>query len=227
MSTPTGPENQPRKDGDPQTFTQEIQVANLGARVPEKVARGVFATGALVIQGATEFVLDFLLRMNQPHQVVARVILPINLVPLLIDTLKANLENYRKTPGTAPLPAPPSPPTPAAANPGAPATPGAAATPAAPAAPPSIEEIYHDLKMSDDVMAGAYANTIMVVHNASEFCLEFIAKIYPRPVITVRVFLSAPQVPMLLNSITQSWHNLQAKQKQQPPRPGAPPQAAG
>jgi Protein of unknown function (DUF3467) len=202
MSTPSDPENQPPKDGgDPQTFTQEFQFGNLGARVPEKVARGVFATGALVIQGATEFVLDFLLRMNQPHQVVARVILPINLVPQLIDALRTNLENYRKTHGAAPA----APPTPAA--------------PVTPAAPPSIEEIYQDLKMSDDVMAGAYANTIMVVHNASEFCLEFISKVYPRPVITARVFLSAPQVPVLLNSLGQSWQNLQAKLRQQQPPP--------
>src|SRR5258708_705162 len=126
MSTPADPGNPPRNDGsDPQTFTQEFQFGNLGARVPEKVARGVFATGALVIQGATEFVLDFLLRMNQPHQVVARVILPISLVPQLIDALKANLENYRKTHGTAP--APPAP-----------------AAPVTPPAPPSIEEIYQD-----------------------------------------------------------------------------------
>jgi hypothetical protein len=203
MSTPADPGNPPRKDGDPQTFTQEFQFGNLGARVPEKVARGVFATGALVIQGATEFVLDFLLRMNQPHQVVARVILPINLVPQLIDALKVNLENYRKTHGTAPTPPPQAP---AGTHP----------------APPSIDEIYQDLKMSDEVMAGSYANTIMIVHNASEFCLEFINKIYPRPVITARVFLSAPQVPVLLNSLAQSWQNLQTKlRQQQPPQQNA------
>jgi hypothetical protein len=235
MSTPSEqPENQPRKDN-PQTFTQEFQFGNLGARVPEKVARGVFATGVLVIQGQSEFVLDFLLRMNQPHQVVARVILPMNLVPLLIDTLKANLENYRKTFGA--IPALPTPQTPPAA-PGAPGAPGApagapaaggvaaAGVPSAPAAapapaspPPSIDDIYHELKLSDEVMAGVYANTVMIVHNATEFCLEFIAKVYPRPIITARVFLSAPQVPTFLHSITQSWQMLLAKRQQPPPQP--------
>jgi hypothetical protein len=214
MSTPSNPENQPRKDD---TFTQEIQVSNVGALVPEKVARGVFATHVLVIQGQMEFVLDFLLRMNRPHQIVARVILPINLVPGLIDTLKANLENYRKLHGGAPTPA---------ATPGAPANPAtpAAGAPATPPAnpPPSIEDIYHDLKMTDDVMTGAYANMVMIVHNAHDFCLEFISKVYPRPVITARVFLSAPQVPILLNSITQSWQSLQAKRQQQQPPPPRP-----
>src|SRR5260370_28526131 len=98
MSTSSNPGSEGGKGkNDPHTFSQDFQIANISARVPEKVARGVFSTGVLVIQGASEFVLDFVLRMNQPHQVAARVILPISLVPRLIDALKANLENYRQT----------------------------------------------------------------------------------------------------------------------------------
>ena len=106
--------------------------------MPEKVARGSFATGVLVLQAANEFVLDFLLRMNQPHQVSARVILPVSLIPQLIDALKANLENYKKTFGVAPpqMPMPNPPPT-----------------------PPSIDEIYRDLKIADETLMGAYANS--------------------------------------------------------------------
>jgi hypothetical protein len=197
MSNPSQPENEgQRGKNNPQSFSQEVQLANISARVPEKVARGVFTTGALVLQGQSEFVLDFVLRMNQPHQVAARVILPLNLMPQLIDALKANLENYKKTFGSAP-PALPTPPP--------------------PAKPPSIEEIYQDLKMADDVMAGAYANSVMVVHTPSEFCLEFISNFYPKAVIAARVFLSAPQVPVLLNTLTQSWQNLQAKMQQHKP----------
>ena len=200
MSIPSHPENEGQKGkNNPQSFSQEVQLANISARVPEKVARGVFTTGALVLQGQSEFVLDFVLRMNQPHQVAARVILPMNLMPQLIDALQANLENYRKTFGAAP-PAMPTPPP--------------------QAKPPSIDEIYQDLKMADDVMAGAYANSVMVVHTPSEFCLEFISNFYPKAVIAARVFLSAPQVPVLLNTLTQSWQNLQTKmqQQQKPPQ---------
>src|SRR4051794_17519172 len=127
MSVPPHPEN-PGNPGrnDPHTYTQDFRIANIGARVPEKVARGVFATGVLVLQGATEFVLDFVLRMNQPQQVAARVVLPISLVPQLLEALKANLEKYRQNFGAAPpsLPTPPPPPT-----------------------PPTVEEIYQDLKI--------------------------------------------------------------------------------
>jgi hypothetical protein len=198
MSNPSHPENEgPHGKNKPQSFSQEVQFANVSARVPEKVARGVFSTGALVLQGQTEFVLDFMLRMNQPHQVAARVILPLHLMPQLIDALRANLENYRKAFGAAP-PALPMPPP--------------------PAKPPSIEEIYQDLKMADDVLAGVYANSVMVVHTPAEFCLEFISNFYPKAVITARVFLSAPQVPVLLNTLTQSWQNAQAKMQQKPPQ---------
>ncbi len=200
MSTPANPENEGSKGkGDPHTFSQDFQIANIGARVPEKVARGVFSTGVLVLHGATEFVLDFILRMNQPHQVVARVVLPLNLVPQLIEAMKINLEKYRQTFGAPPpaMPMPPPPPT-----------------------PPTIEEIYQNLKISDEVTIGTYANSVMIVHTAAEFCFEFIANFYPKAVISSRVFLSAPQVPVLLRTLTQSWQNFQAKlQQQKPPSP--------
>jgi hypothetical protein len=187
-------EGKPTPPANPNTFSQEIQIANLSARVPEKVARGSLATGVLVLQAANEFVLDFLIRMNQPHQVSARVILPVNLVPQLIEALKANLENYKKTFGM-------SPPTMPMPNP--------------PPAPPPIDEIYRDLKIADETLMGAYANSVMVVHNFSEFCLEFISNFYPKAVITSRVYLSAPQVPVMVNTLTQSWQNFQAKHQQQ------------
>jgi len=195
MSKPLQPDNEGKKpDGDPHTVVQEFQHTNIGARVPEKTARGVFSTGALVLQGASEFVLDFVLRINQPHQVVARVVMPNHLVPQFIEALRTNLDNYKKTFGSAPPAMPQGQPPPK---------------------PPTIEEIYQDLKIPEEVGVGAYTNAVMVVHTATEFCLEFIAQFYPHSFITSRVFLSAPQAPVLLGSLTQSWNNFQAKLAQQ------------
>src|SRR5437660_4744927 len=103
MSSPAEPGKQPPRDGDPaQTFTQELHFSNVAARVPEKIARGVFANNAFVIQGPTEFAIDFVLRMNKPHQIVARVFLPFPLVPQVIGTLKASLDKHRQAQGLAP-----------------------------------------------------------------------------------------------------------------------------
>jgi len=191
------PENAGNKGkNDPQTFSQDFQIANVSARVPEKVSRGVFSTGVLVLQGATEFVLDCLLRMNQPHQVAARIVLPINLVPQFIEALKNNLETYRQNFGTPPpaLPRPQSP-------------------------PPSIEDIYQDLKIPDEVLSGVYANSVMITHTIAEFCLEFISNFYPKAILVSRVYLSAPHVPVLLQTLTQSWQKYQAKLQQPPQQP--------
>ena len=47
----------------------------------------------------------------------------------------------------------------------------------------------------------------------------YIANFYPKAVITARVFLSAPQVPILLKTLTHSWQTYQAKLQQPPQAP--------
>jgi len=65
----------PNQDGNSGQYNQRIEHAPVTARVPERVARGVFSTGVIIIDGPYEFVLDFVMGLVQPRQVVARVIL--------------------------------------------------------------------------------------------------------------------------------------------------------
>src|SRR5437016_1737342 len=105
---PNDPEQNPKRPNEPGAFTQEVQHNQISARVPEKVSRGVFSTGAMVFQGAHEFVIDFVLRMAQPHQIVARVVLPPSILPSVINALRDNLNNYQSKFGPPPvLPTPP------------------------------------------------------------------------------------------------------------------------
>tara|TARA_R110002111_G_scaffold262586_3_gene339328 strand:- start:9843 stop:10667 length:825 start_codon:yes stop_codon:yes gene_type:complete len=90
----------------PERHTQEIRHSQVSARVPEGVSRGVFSTGAVVLQGGHEFILDFLLRISTPQQVVARVVLPLGVVPQMIRALRDNLNNYEKRFGTPTIPTP-------------------------------------------------------------------------------------------------------------------------
>lgn len=207
MSTdkPNPPEGGNNPNPDPGAFTQEVQYSQVTARVPEKVAKGVFSNGALIMQGPHEFVLDFVLNFVQPNQIVARVVLPISLIPSFIGALRENLNNYHARFGPPPaLPMPQPPPT-----------------------PPSIEEIYSNLKLPDDNMSGVYSNAVMIVHTPAEFCLDFITNFYPRSAVSCRVLLSAPQAPMLLNNLTRSFQQYQqklaAQQQQQLPKPPPPP----
>jgi hypothetical protein len=93
---------QPLPSGATGPFTQEVQHSQVSARVPEKVGRGVFSTGALVLQGPNEFLLDFVLNLAPPHQIVARVVLPPLVMPNLIAALRDNLANYQAKFGPPP-----------------------------------------------------------------------------------------------------------------------------
>jgi hypothetical protein len=206
LEQPSGPEENPKKPQQPGElgFTQEIQHSQVSARVPEKVGRGVFSTGAMVFQGAHEFVIDFVLRMAHPHQIVARVVLPPSIMPSIINALRDNLNNYTSKFGPPPpLPAPPVPP-----------------------AAPSIEEIYSQLKLPDDQLSGVYANAVMIAHSPAEFYFDFITNFYPRSAVSARVYLSAPQIPGLLNTLSRSFQQYQQKLAQQPRPPENRPPAS-
>lgn len=199
-SNPTPPEGE---EPPPGAYTQEVQHAAISARVPEKVGKGVFSTGALVLQGPHEFAIDFVLRMAQPQQIVARVVLPASIMPSVIAALRDNLAKYQGKFG--------APPTMPAAPPGA--------------KPPTIAEIYDTLKLPDELLGGVYANGVMISHGAAEFGFDFIANFYPRSAVTCRVFMAAPQVPGLLATLQSSFQQFQAKRQQPPqtPPPSEPP----
>jgi hypothetical protein len=197
---PKNPDDTPKPPSDPGGFTQEVQHQQISARVPDRVSRGVFSTGAMVFQGPHEFVLDFVLRMAHPHQIVARVVLPMSIMPSVIGALRENLGNFTSKFGPPPaLPAPP-----------------------APVQAPPIEEIYSQLKLPDELLSGFYANAVMIAHSPAEFYFDFITNFYPRSAVSCRVYMSAPQIPGFLNTLTRSFQQYQQKitaQQQQQQRP--------
>jgi hypothetical protein len=77
---------------------------HLRARVPDHVATGVFSTGAIVVTGPTEFIIDFLQTIGRPHRVAARVIIPHTVMPQFIEALAKNLSIYSDRFGMPPVP---------------------------------------------------------------------------------------------------------------------------
>ena len=193
----------------PDVQSQEIQHSQIGALVPEHVARGVFSTGAVVLNGSHEFVVDFLLRMTRPHQVAARVVIPPPVVPRMIQALTENIENYKKRFGEPKLPD--------AAQP----------KPDQPQQQVNAQELYDQLKWGKTDMSGTYANAVMIGHTPTEFSFDFITTFFPKSVVSSRVFLSAPNVPRLLESLKHSWAQYEKKLKnsQNPPPPPAGPES--
>ena len=200
-------DNEPEDDNS-NIQSQEIQHSQVGALVPDKVARGVFSTGAVVLNGHHEFIIDFLLRMTKPHQVAALVVIPPPVVPRMIHALNEHIENYKKRFGEPKLPE------------------GAQPKPDQPKQPQvNAQELYEQLKWGQTDMCGTYANAVMIGHTPTEFSFDFITTFFPRSVVSSRVFLSAPNVPRLLDSLKHSWEQYQRKlheQRNPPPPPEGP-----
>ncbi len=194
-----------------QPQSQEVRHSHVGALVPAHVARGIFSTGAVVLQGQHEFIVDFLLRMQQPQQVAARIVLPPAVVAQFIQALQENLKKHEDRFGQILLPTPPVP---------------------APDAPKqSAQDLYDQLKLNEDTMSGVYANAVMIGHTASEFSLDFITTFFPRSAVSSRVFVAAPNAKRLLDSLKHSFQQFQNRPKNtppgspaQPPPPEAPPE---
>ena len=172
---------------------EQVKVQHLSARVPESVSQGAFSTGAIVMTGATEFILDFIQNVGTPPQVAARVVMPHANLPQFIDALKKNLDIYSQRFGSPPeLPKPTPPPR-----------------------PQTAQEIYDELKMSDEILSGAYANGVMIGHTPSEFKLDFLTNLFPHTAVSARVFLSAPQVPRLIDSLQNTFSQFQKRVQEQ------------
>ncbi|MCA9118874.1 MAG: DUF3467 domain-containing protein [Planctomycetaceae bacterium] len=182
-------QNQPNSDGN----SQQVQIQHVTARVPESVSRGAFSTGVIVMTGGSEFILDFIQNIGGPPQVAARVVMPHAALPQFADALKKNLGMYTERFGPPPeLPKPQQP-----------------------AKPQSAQELYDELKLPDSLLSGAYSNGVMIGHTASEFKLDFLTNLFPHSAVSSRVYLSAPQVPRLLESLTSTYQQFQERVRQQ------------
>jgi len=183
--------------------SQEIRHSHVGALVPAHVAKGTFSTGAVVLQGQHEFIVDFLLRMQQPQQVAARVILPPAVMGQFIQALRDNLKKHEDRFGPVQMPDAPTPPVDAQRQ--------------------SAQDLYDEQKLSDEVMSGTYANAVMIGHTASEFSLDFITTFFPKSAVAERVFLAAPNAKKLLDSLNHSFQQFQQRLRNPPTPPVTPP----
>ena len=162
-------------------FSQQFQHNPVAARVPEKIAAGAFSTGALVQTLANEFLIDFVQNLSRPPSVVARLIVSPQTLTQMTQAVQNNLDMYSQKFGAPP-------PLPKPVNPRR----------------PTIQEIYDELKLPEELMGGSYANTLMIGHSPAEFVLDFITNFYPKAAVTARIFISAPQIPRLLETWTQA-----------------------
>jgi hypothetical protein len=179
--------NQPSDPNQP--VTEKFAHAPVGARVPDKVAPGVYSTAQIVLDSPKEFVMDFLQGLTRPYRVNARVVVAPATMAELITALKENLQKYTNTFG-APPPLPQRPPNERRL---------------------SITEIYENFKIPDELLAGCYANSVLMGHSATEFFFDFITGFYPTAAVSARIFLPAPVVPRFLGTLEGAWRQYMSR----------------
>lgn len=192
MNSPSPPNPEPDDDRGKEP-PRPTPPGHISARVPNSVSRGEFATGVIVVAGPTEFVLDFVQGLVRPATLVARVFMPPVVLSQFAAALKDNLSKYEQRFGA--LANSPQAPTSKSSTP--------------------LQQIYDELKIDDELLAGSYANAVMINHGASEFKLDFLANAAPRSAVSSRVFLTAAQAPQLLASLERSWTQFQERVREQ------------
>ena len=193
---------QPQGGGPPVqgAFSQQIAHSPVSARVPERVARGVLSTGVIVLDSPNEFVLDFLQNLSRPPQIVARVVLPPQVMYQFVGSLRENLNTFSQRFGTPqPLPKPPQQNR------------------------PTIQELYEHFKLPDDLLSGTYANSVLIGHSPSEFLFDFITGFFPTAAVSSRVYLSAQQVPRVVETLSAALVTYQKRFQQPRPQHQPPP----
>ncbi len=75
----------------------------------------------------------------------------------------------------------------------------------------TIADLYEQLKLPDELLSGVYANAVMIGHTPSEFWFDFITNFFPKSAVSSRVFLTAQQIPGLVDTLNTSFQSHQRK----------------
>jgi len=74
-------------------------------------------------------------------------------------------------------------------------------------------DLYNDIIVPDEVQVGVYANGLIIGHTNSEFKLDFVANMFPKSVVTSRIFMSAPQLVRLLDTLERTLRQFYEKHR--------------
>ncbi len=202
-----------------------VQANSVAARVSERASRGAFSTGVIILTGGNEFIVDFVQNLGSPTTVVSRVVIPHGAMGRIIDAIERNVEGHEDRFGpitdgikgessaekleVSEVPREIMPEELSSEQ-----LVGIGELSAAGTAvnnEPSASDIYDDIRLESEVESGVYANALMIGHSASEFKLDFIANLYPKSIVTTRVFLSSPQLMRVLHSMKRTYSQFVAR----------------
>jgi hypothetical protein len=203
---PDDPENPEDRD---EPYHQQVQHQSISARLPDSLAGGVFCTSSLIVESGDMFLIDFVNGSAPPPRLVARVVVTPVTMQQFLAALNQSCEKARSArrqdrPADAPLGV--GTETVSA---------GMAAGGKAGGGPQqrSVEDIYGELKFTDDMLCGAFANTVIIRHSVDEVVFDFISNYFPRAVVTCRVAMSTSRVERFRRSLEDAFRKYEEKHR--------------
>ncbi|MBA61069.1 MAG: hypothetical protein CMJ76_01775 [Planctomycetaceae bacterium] len=212
-------------DSEDRPQSGSVHANTVAARVSEGASRGVFSTGVVLLTGGSEFIVDFVQNLGSPTCVVSRVIIPHGAMHRIIDAIERNVEGHEDRYGPIVDGSTVAEPAAGQTEPNVKEKLTAedltseqlvgigesGATVGNDNSEPSAQDVYDDIRLEPEVENGVYANALMIGHSASEFKLDFIANLYPKSIVTSRIFLSAPQLMRVLQSMKRTYSQFVAR----------------
>jgi len=180
----------------------------LSVKVPDRLLPGVYANQMIIRHTREEFLIDFLNRFPPEGVVTARVIVSPGHLKRMIGALGDNLRRYETTHGPvlrAGAPSGSSDDDRGRSPDGGQGTP--ASGPTASAQPP-LKQIK--AKVPERVLAGVYANQMVVSHSPEEFLIDFVNIFPPEGVVTARVFVSPDQIKRMIGALRENLNRYEA-----------------
>jgi len=169
------------------------------ALIPEKVGVGLFATEVVVFHSENEVAIDFIQGIAKPYRVVRRVIITEKVAKTLNDTLKTELQT-NKSKNSSYVENLKNKNTQEIENISSQESTDFQKK-------EKVDDIYSGLKMENNELNGFYANKILVNYGKDSFCLDFISNIYPKSIVTSRIFMTKNSVLELLNALNKIFNN--------------------
>jgi len=140
--------------------------------------QGAYATGLVVIHTRDEFLLDFIAGFATPPQIVGRIITTPVFLKRMLKALLDNIGRYENAYGVIPA---------------QPANSRAKAG--------QVHELYAKLQVTDELLGGAYANSMSVMHTHDEFIIDFLTTFPPAPKVTSRIVVSPTHLRRIISVV--------------------------
>jgi hypothetical protein len=67
------------------------------------------------------------------------------------------------------------------------------------------------IKITDEILKGAYANNMVVAHSKEEFFVDFINVIPPQGIVTARVIISPGHMKRIIKALSENVSKYEAK----------------